>query len=1175
MALSIDELCDRLSHLKLLSADDARSVVSAVPETDRPTDGESLATLLVQSGKLTAFQAKRICAGKAETLILGNYVLLDRIGQGGMGDVFKAEHRRMKRVVALKVVKPEILDSAGALKRFQREVETVAKLDHPNVVTAHDADEANGIHFLVMQFVDGKDLSSVVKSKGPFPVAYALDCVLQAARGLAYAHEQGIVHRDVKPGNMLLDGKGTVKVLDLGLATLTARDAHANESLTGSEMIVGTLDYMAPEQAQSAKLADGRSDIYSLGMTLWFLLTGRAAYEADTIISKLLAHQQEPIPSLSQARKDASPQLDGLFRQMVAKKPEDRPQSMQQVVAGLEAFQLGKDIAPALSPAGNIDVTGEWARSGSAGMVRQAASATSVANAVIAPAVSSEQTASIVKPHEDTTANTKKPPSLPSVRPSTKRPVSHSTKRQYGIVAACVVTGIVGTIGVSLLISNHGSSGSARTQPPGGQSLANLPSISSPPPRDYALEFDGANSHINLPTLSYDGSHSLTIEAVIVPFHAAKRSILLTNKYLTLAFPSGLEPDATCGAFAAADATGSRNVCTLQPITIHQPLHVAAVIKDDALRLFMDGKLQSSNHLRGKPSPLQSTFFLGAGRRTDDAQLQNAFSGVVDELRISKVARYLDNFTPLSRLESDKDTLALFHFDEGKGDVLVDSSGNGHHGDIYNAQWVPGLATIQHGDDSVSVPKGMPSSRPKGGFALEFIGKEAHVDLPTLRFNGSHPITLEAVIVPYQIQRTAAVIGDWEGDTGLGLGFPVGTVNSWNEKKSFGWFAVSDSPDYVTVFTREPLRSHAQIHVAGVLDNTTTTLFLNGIRQESAARRPARYKPGKRPFVIGAGHALGFQNVTIPFSGVIDEVRMSNIARYAANFTPVSRFESDENTIALYHFDEGRGDILNDASGKSHHGKIANAKWVPGITEGPPSPPPPPSAGGFALEFSTNDSYVDLPTLSYDGTYPITLEATVYAYESNSRLPLIGDRGSQAGMSLCAQAGLQNLNVGGARALHSVFTVASEGQMPLFRNAYSTEPFPVRQLVHLAGVRNGDMITLFVNGKSQGPLPLKGAYKPGQRPFQISVHPSLAPAGEHSFCGIIDEVRVSRVARYATDFTPLTRFERDSETLALYHFDEGQGDLLTDSSGNDHHGKIVNAKWVPGIAAGPTTLNSP
>ncbi len=230
--------------------------------------------------------------GKGKSLTLGNYVLLDMLGEGGMGMVFKARHRRMERVVALKVIKPKVVKDPVALKRFQREVIAAAKLTHPNVVAAHDADEAKGTHFLVMEYVEGADLASHVKQHGSMPIEMAVNCIVQAARGLAFAHEQGVVHRDIKPHNLLLDRHGIVKILDMGLARIDGGlggDVRQAD-LTNSGAMMGTVDYMSPEQAMDSKHADARSDIYSLGCTLFYLLTRHVPFEADTMMKRLSAH---------------------------------------------------------------------------------------------------------------------------------------------------------------------------------------------------------------------------------------------------------------------------------------------------------------------------------------------------------------------------------------------------------------------------------------------------------------------------------------------------------------------------------------------------------------------------------------------------------------------------------------------------------------------------------------------------------------------------------------------------------------------------------------------------------------------------------------------------------------------------------------------------------------------
>ncbi|MBC7817344.1 MAG: SUMF1/EgtB/PvdO family nonheme iron enzyme [Planctomycetaceae bacterium] len=361
MTRTLDDFLRDVHDSGVLSDFDLCVWLAAMPDDRRPADGEQLARELVKQKKLTKFQAEQLYARKGKSLTLGNYVLLDKLGEGGMGMVLKAWHRRMERTVALKVIAPKVVKESSALKRFQREVVAAAKLTHPNIVAAYDADEAKGTHFLVMEYVDGLDLSSWVKTHGPLPVEQAVSCIIQAARGLAFAHDKGVVHRDINPHNLLRDEHGTVKILDMGLARIEAGfgGSAENADLTKSGAMMGTVDYMSPEQAMDSKHADARSDIYSLGCTLFYLVTGHVAFEADTVMKRLTAHQSAPPPSLDRevqsvsassaggsgaAQFSLSPSalpehlvaLNAVFQRMVAKKPEDRPQSMLQVIAELE-----------------------------------------------------------------------------------------------------------------------------------------------------------------------------------------------------------------------------------------------------------------------------------------------------------------------------------------------------------------------------------------------------------------------------------------------------------------------------------------------------------------------------------------------------------------------------------------------------------------------------------------------------------------------------------------------------------------------------------------------------------------------------------------------------------------------------------------------------------------------
>ncbi len=312
----------------------------------RTADPKALAGELVKRGRLTLFQAKKALQGRAPDLRLGPYVLIDVLGEGGMGQVFKARHTVMNRIVALKVIRPERFADPGAVARFRREIEVVAKLSHPNVIHAYDAAQEGDIHYFVMEYIEGADLARTLKDRGPLPVPEACDYVRQAALGLQHAHEAGLIHRDIKPANLLvcLKPAGQVKVLDLGLARATALDGVTDLTPEGS--VMGTPDYLAPEQANDARGVDIRADIYSLGCTLYHLLTGRVPFPGGTLAQKLQWHQQDEPAAVESVRRDVPPELAAVVRRMMAKKPAERFATPAEAAAALAPFCPGAPGTP-------------------------------------------------------------------------------------------------------------------------------------------------------------------------------------------------------------------------------------------------------------------------------------------------------------------------------------------------------------------------------------------------------------------------------------------------------------------------------------------------------------------------------------------------------------------------------------------------------------------------------------------------------------------------------------------------------------------------------------------------------------------------------------------------------------------------------------------------------------
>jgi serine/threonine protein kinase len=326
-----ESLSERLVVSRLVDAEQLAEALLAVGEED-----DSLLEYLVEKGLLTPFQARQLRAG-AKAFHIGNYVVVDYLGRGGNSIVFKARHTLMaQRYVALKTLETRnVHHRDDALARFRREIEILARLNHPNVVRAHDVLRSRTQLYLVLEFIDGCDLGKLVRQRGPLPIPEAVGYAVQAARGLAYAHSCGIIHRDLKPANLLLAQDGVVKLLDLGLARVLSQESESEPTLKGA--CLGTPEFMAPEQAEDASRADARSDLYSLGATLFHLLTGELPVRGGSYFHRLHQLLIQPPRPLAQARQ-VPPGLAVLVDRLRARDPAERPASAEAVIALLEPF---------------------------------------------------------------------------------------------------------------------------------------------------------------------------------------------------------------------------------------------------------------------------------------------------------------------------------------------------------------------------------------------------------------------------------------------------------------------------------------------------------------------------------------------------------------------------------------------------------------------------------------------------------------------------------------------------------------------------------------------------------------------------------------------------------------------------------------------------------------------
>jgi serine/threonine protein kinase len=347
--VSIELFLNALADSGLVSDEEVAGLWARVGALDSSDSARSLASELARRGTLTDYQASALLHGGQSPVVIDDFLVLEIIGVGGISTIYRARDRWTGQEFALKVLSSDDDPSRQWKERFIREGRAMARLEHPNVVKSHAAVHRPDIDYFVLEYVRGENLDDYIARQGRIPLKRATKFLAEAARGLAHAHSRQIVHRDIKPGNLLVSKEGSVKVLDLGLVRFASAvggwNEPANDRLTKEGTLMGTPHYMAPEQVLDARSADHRSDIYGLGCTFCYLLTGRPPYHGSTVMATLQAHQNSPIPRLRQWRDDVPSALQAIFERMIAKKPEDRYGSLEELLEDLADFEEGR-LAP-------------------------------------------------------------------------------------------------------------------------------------------------------------------------------------------------------------------------------------------------------------------------------------------------------------------------------------------------------------------------------------------------------------------------------------------------------------------------------------------------------------------------------------------------------------------------------------------------------------------------------------------------------------------------------------------------------------------------------------------------------------------------------------------------------------------------------------------------------------
>ena len=926
MGVSLKQFRQQITQCGLMSDADLttfESALEAAPETV-----EALAKALIRAEQLTGYQAKKLYAGKGSSLVLGNYILQEKIGAGGMGQVYRAEHRRMKRTVALKVLPPEAVKDDVSVQRFHREVQAAARLSHPNIVTAFDADETKGVHFYVMEHVDGVDLATLVKRDGVCSCDQAVDYLRQAARGLQYAHTQGVIHRDIKPSNLLVDRQGTVKLLDLGLARFDDSDVAQSAGLTGTGAVMGTVDYMSPEQALDTKQADARSDIYSLGCTLWYLLTGTPLFGGDTVVKRIIGHREAEIPSLvdtvrrlasgrRQPDVNTAPQveaLDAVFRKMVAKNPDERYQTAADVVAALESCLVPADAAPTtITPSARAvrdpnSQSDENALQQLFDHVRSAETPT-----IAAPSAIGLQQ----KDAEPTPAETMPSGFLDQTMTSGLSRLRG--KRHGGSIFSELLILIadhkklsIGVAGSVLLLFIVSAILTRPNQPAAVETSPGSRDAPPPPPADVDTDA-GPETSDNRSLPDGPAEHNDWISLFNGENFAGWRKA-----------GSGLEPGwrVVDGAIEVVAGTGSiRTMETFGPdIELELEFWLPRKEGEIGQKRANSGVFLLGRHeiqiLDGYENPLERPETgVGAlygeiapepgGIRPPETWQSLHITFVSPRVETSGRLTVVHNGVPVIRDQPVPPDISLRAFNDflgHAGPIVLQDHGSGDGIRFRNLR-----------------VRNLPPEVPTSG--LSFDGIDDYIEIPDWTYDASQPVTIEAWVTPGIEGSQPSNLVTWLGPTWIAL---------WHDEVH--WGIGSSSHRRNNIHRGQPdLAAGQPVHVAGVWDGEETMLYISG-RPERLQFVDAFFGDGTSGLYIGgvpvAKLPSGHDGENRFFQGTLHSLRISRGVSYEGEFSPPEVFNVETETLALYRFDHGVEPLAVDLSTQGRDGTIIGATWL-------------------------------------------------------------------------------------------------------------------------------------------------------------------------------------------------------------------------------------------------------